>query len=151
MSRKHGSIHTLPHTSSWLSAQLVKHRDNFIPLPLLSDNIRITRACSKHGVEENSYIILVRNHDGKWTLGRLRSRWEDNNKLNLKEINCESVNRSCQRTVTGSYKHTVMKFCVLIHGKGLELFLEHTVGFQRFEYAASEDKRDKYVIRGRAK
>jgi hypothetical protein len=28
-SRKHGSIYPLPHTSSWRSAQLVKHRDNF--------------------------------------------------------------------------------------------------------------------------
>jgi hypothetical protein len=28
-SRKCGSIHPLPYTSSWRSAQLVKHRDNF--------------------------------------------------------------------------------------------------------------------------
>jgi hypothetical protein len=28
-SRKRGSIHSLPHTSSWHSAYLVKHRDNF--------------------------------------------------------------------------------------------------------------------------
>jgi hypothetical protein len=28
-SRKCGSIHSLPHTPSWCSAQLVKHRDNF--------------------------------------------------------------------------------------------------------------------------
>jgi hypothetical protein len=28
-SRIHGSIHPLPHTSSWRSARLVKHRDNF--------------------------------------------------------------------------------------------------------------------------
>jgi hypothetical protein len=28
-SRKHGSIHPLPHTSSWRSTLLVKHRDNF--------------------------------------------------------------------------------------------------------------------------
>jgi hypothetical protein len=30
MSRKHGSIHALSHTSSWRSAKLVKHRDKFI-------------------------------------------------------------------------------------------------------------------------
>jgi hypothetical protein len=29
-SRKCGSIHALPHTPSWRSAKLVKHRDNFI-------------------------------------------------------------------------------------------------------------------------
>jgi hypothetical protein len=28
-SRKHGSIHPLPHTPSWRSAYLVKYRDNF--------------------------------------------------------------------------------------------------------------------------
>jgi hypothetical protein len=28
-SKKHGSIHPLPHTPSWHSAELVKHRDNF--------------------------------------------------------------------------------------------------------------------------
>jgi hypothetical protein len=28
-SRKRGSIHPLPHTPSWRSAQLVKHRENF--------------------------------------------------------------------------------------------------------------------------
>jgi hypothetical protein len=27
--KQHGSIHPLPHTSSWSSAKLVKHRDNF--------------------------------------------------------------------------------------------------------------------------
>jgi hypothetical protein len=31
-SRKRGSIHPLPHTPSWRSAYLVKHRDNFILL-----------------------------------------------------------------------------------------------------------------------
>jgi hypothetical protein len=28
-SRKYGSIHPLPHTSSWRSAKLINHRDNF--------------------------------------------------------------------------------------------------------------------------
>jgi hypothetical protein len=37
-SRKRGSIHPLPHTSSWRSAQLVKHRNKFtyITLPAKS-------------------------------------------------------------------------------------------------------------------
>jgi hypothetical protein len=32
-SRKCGSIHPLPHTPSWHSAELVKHRDNFTFVP----------------------------------------------------------------------------------------------------------------------
>jgi hypothetical protein len=44
------------------------------------------RACSTHGAKRNSYRILVRKPEGKIPLGRLRSRWEDNIKMNLREI-----------------------------------------------------------------
>jgi hypothetical protein len=38
-SRMRGSIHSLPHTSSWGSAYLIKHRDNFtLPFTLLNDD-----------------------------------------------------------------------------------------------------------------
>ena len=35
-----------------------------------------------------SYRVLVGRHDGKRTLGRPRSRWEDNIKMDLQEVGC---------------------------------------------------------------
>jgi hypothetical protein len=34
----------------------------------------------------NAYNILARNPEGKRPLGRPRSRWEDNTKMDLREI-----------------------------------------------------------------
>jgi hypothetical protein len=39
----------------------------------------------------NSYKILVGKHEGKRSLGRYRSRWENNIKINLWEIGWEGV------------------------------------------------------------
>jgi hypothetical protein len=38
------------------------------------------------GDVRNAYIILVGNLEGNRPLGRPRSRWENNIKINLKEI-----------------------------------------------------------------
>jgi hypothetical protein len=43
------------------------------------------------GEMRNLYRILVRNHEGKRSLGRLRHRWEINFKMNVSEIEFEGV------------------------------------------------------------
>jgi hypothetical protein len=60
-SRKRGSIHPLPHTSSRRSASLVKHKDNFTflasyPVVLGSHS----RRCSGQGVKVTANLHLMR-------------------------------------------------------------------------------------------
>jgi hypothetical protein len=42
--------------------------------------------CSMHGEKRNAYRILVGNPEGKSPLGRLRRRWEDNIKMDLRLV-----------------------------------------------------------------
>jgi hypothetical protein len=44
------------------------------------------RSCSTHGGEENSYRILVGKLQGKRPVGRPRRGWEDNIRMDLREI-----------------------------------------------------------------
>jgi hypothetical protein len=44
------------------------------------------RACSTNEEKRNAYRILVGKPEGKRPLGRPRSVWVDNNKMNLREI-----------------------------------------------------------------
>jgi hypothetical protein len=44
------------------------------------------RACSTHGAKRNECRILVGNPEGKRPLGRHRRWWEDNIKMDLREI-----------------------------------------------------------------
>ena len=37
------------------------------------------------------YRVFVGKHEGKRPLGRPRSRWEDNIKMNLQEVECEGM------------------------------------------------------------
>jgi hypothetical protein len=46
----------------------------------------IGRACSKSGEKRNAYRILVGKPEGMRPLGRARHRWEDNIKMNVREI-----------------------------------------------------------------
>jgi hypothetical protein len=43
-------------------------------------------ACSTNREKRNAYKILVRKPEGKRTLGRPRCRWEDNIRMDLREI-----------------------------------------------------------------
>jgi hypothetical protein len=43
------------------------------------------------GEKRNAYIYLVRKHEGKRHLGMFKRRWEDNIKMDFKEIGCEGV------------------------------------------------------------
>jgi len=49
------------------------------------------RACSTCGGERGLYRVLVGKPEGKRALGRPRSRWEDNIKIDLKEVRCEGM------------------------------------------------------------
>jgi hypothetical protein len=44
------------------------------------------RACSTHGEKKNTYRILVGKPEGKRPVERPRRNWEDNIKINLREI-----------------------------------------------------------------
>jgi hypothetical protein len=44
------------------------------------------RACNTHGVKINAYRILVGKPEEKRPLGRSRRRWEDNIRMDLKEV-----------------------------------------------------------------
>jgi hypothetical protein len=43
-------------------------------------------ACSTHGEKRNSCRVLVGKPEGRRPLGRPRRRWEDNIKVDLKEM-----------------------------------------------------------------
>jgi hypothetical protein len=42
--------------------------------------------CSTHGEKMNAYRVLAGKPEGKRPLGRRRCRWEDNIKMDLREI-----------------------------------------------------------------
>jgi hypothetical protein len=44
--------------------------------------------CSSYRERRGVYSVLVGKPEGKRTLGRLRRRWEDNIKIDLKEVAC---------------------------------------------------------------
>jgi hypothetical protein len=48
--------------------------------------------CGMHGEERSVYRFLVGRLEGKRTLGRSRHRWNDNIKLNLREIGIDGAN-----------------------------------------------------------
>jgi len=48
-------------------------------------------ACSTYGKRRGVYRVLVVKPEGKRTLGRPRRSWEDNNKMNLLEVECEGM------------------------------------------------------------
>jgi hypothetical protein len=48
-------------------------------------------ACSADGEERDVYRVLVGKPEGKRPLGRHRSRWEDNIRMDLQEVGCGGV------------------------------------------------------------
>jgi hypothetical protein len=46
--------------------------------------------CSTDGAKRNVYSILVEKPEGKRSLGKLRQRWVDNIKMDLREIGLDS-------------------------------------------------------------
>ena len=57
------------------------------------DKIEMTemgRTCSTYGTSRNAYRVLVGKPEGKRHLGRPRRRWEDNIKMDLREVGCDT-------------------------------------------------------------
>jgi len=50
--------------------------------------MRLVRHVSHMGESRGIYRVLVEKPEGKTPLGRLRCRWEDNIKMNHKEVGC---------------------------------------------------------------
>jgi hypothetical protein len=48
-------------------------------------------ACSTHGERRGVYRVLAGKPEGKIPLGRPRSRWEDNIKMDLQEVGCRGM------------------------------------------------------------
>jgi hypothetical protein len=46
------------------------------------------------GEKRDVYSIVVGKPEGKRQLGRPRRRWEDNIKMDLQEVGCESMDRT---------------------------------------------------------
>jgi hypothetical protein len=46
----------------------------------------VSRTCDTNGEGRNDYRVLVGRTEGKRPLGRPRLRWEDNIKMDLREI-----------------------------------------------------------------
>jgi hypothetical protein len=44
------------------------------------------------GVRRGVYRVLVEKPEGKKPLGRCRFKWEDNIKMNLREVGCGGMN-----------------------------------------------------------
>jgi hypothetical protein len=57
-----------------------------IIIMIKSRRIRWAGNVARMGEKRNAYRILVKNLEGKKPLGRPRRRWEDNIKMNLREI-----------------------------------------------------------------
>ena len=49
-------------------------------------------ACSTYGEKRDVYRVLAGKPEGKRPLGRPGRRWEDNIKMDLQVVGCESMN-----------------------------------------------------------
>ena len=49
----------------------------------------MVRTPSMYGTIQKAYIVLVGIPEGKKPLGRPRRRWEDNIKMDLREVSCD--------------------------------------------------------------
>jgi len=52
----------------------------------------VGRSCGTHGGERGVYRVLIGKPEGKRPLGRQRHRWEDNIKIDLREIGISGAN-----------------------------------------------------------
>jgi hypothetical protein len=55
------------------------------------ENNEVGGACSTYGEGRGVYRALVGKPEEKRPLGRSRPRWEDNIKVHLQEVGCESM------------------------------------------------------------
>ena len=63
-------------------------------------------------LSRNAYRVLVGKPEGKRPLERLRHRWEDNIKMDLKEVGCDPgdwIDLAQNRVQSRAYVRAVMK------------------------------------------
>jgi hypothetical protein len=61
-------------------------------------------AYSSDGVRDEVYRVLVRKPQGKRPLGKPRRRWEDNVKMDLKDVVCVASTCECGNELWGTIK-----------------------------------------------
>jgi hypothetical protein len=69
--------------------------------------------CGTHGEGRGVYRVLIGRPKGKRPLGRPRSRWEDNIKLDLREIGIDGANwiqPAQDRVQWRAFVNTIMNF-----------------------------------------
>jgi hypothetical protein len=66
-------------------------RKFYVSRNIISDKIRDDEVGSTHGRMRNVYNILVGKPEGKRPLGRPWDRWEDNIRIDLREVELQSV------------------------------------------------------------
>jgi hypothetical protein len=57
-----------------------------------SKRLRWTGHVARRGEERGDYMVLVESPEGKRPLGRPRRRWEDDIKMDLREIRIDEAN-----------------------------------------------------------
>jgi hypothetical protein len=73
------------------------------------------RACSTNGEKRNAYRILLGKPEGKRPLGRPRRRWEDNIRMDFKEIGWSGmdwIDLAQDRDQWRAFVNTVLNFRV---------------------------------------
>ena len=55
-----------------------------------SRQLRWAEHVDRMEISRNAYSVFVEKYEGKRTLGRTRRRWEDNIKLDLREMGCDA-------------------------------------------------------------
>jgi hypothetical protein len=76
----------------------------------------MARACSTHGEKWNTYRILVGKPEGKRPIGRPRRRWEDNIRMDLRDIgwgDMDWIDLAQDRDQWRAVVNTVIKLRVL--------------------------------------
>jgi hypothetical protein len=56
-----------------------------------SEKNEVGGSCSTYGNSRGVYRVLVKKTMGKRQLGRPKVRWDDNIKMDLQEVGCESI------------------------------------------------------------
>ena len=64
-------------------------------------------ACSTYRERRGVYRVLVGKPEGNRPLGRSRSRWEDNIKIDLQEVGCRGIDWIAQAKDTDSWRALV--------------------------------------------